>query len=196
MAVMLLRARAGLVASLLGLLGACGKATSTSTSTVTGTTGTGGSTTSSSGMGGAGGAVTTGSGGNATSSGGADAGCATSPTFAEVLAKPLTGCNGLEPPCHNSGAGGLSITPGDAGGTWAQLVNVPAMIPGAGFRVVPGDAAHSFLYRKLINDLQPNETPAMPEHSGIPIMAGDWKELPPDEIEMVRCWIEGGAKND
>jgi hypothetical protein len=26
--------------------------------------------------------------------------------------------------------------------------------------------------------------------------AGGWQELPANEIEMVRCWILGGAPND
>jgi hypothetical protein len=105
----------------------------------------------------------------------------------------------LEPPCHNSGAGGLKINPQNATATWKQLVGVTATIPGAGVRVVPGDPAHSFLYRKLTNlDLTPAEAPPMPEHSGV--MLGDagtgWQELPATEIEMVRCWIQEGAPNN
>ncbi len=33
----------------------------------------------------------------------------------------------------------------------------------------------------------------MPEQGGIILGDGGWQELPPDDIEMVRCWILGGA---
>jgi hypothetical protein len=87
----------------------------------------------------------------------------------------------------------LKFTPADAKGAWAAFVNVPASTVGAGTRVVPGDPAHSFLYRKLTNDLTPDEGQPMPGQGQI---STGWKELPADEIEMVRCWILGGAKDD
>jgi hypothetical protein len=87
---------------------------------------------------------------------------------------------------------GLKFSPTDKNGAWAAFVNVPASTVGAGKRVVPGDAAHSFLYRKLTNDLTPDEGLPMPQ-SGL---AAPWKELPADQIEMVKCWILAGAKND
>jgi hypothetical protein len=159
----------------------------------TGPAGTGGSTSGST----TGSGATTGTGtGTSTTSGtgtggssGAGGACATQPTFTEVLAKPLSGCAGLEPPCHNFNAGSLKIDPSNDAATWAQLVGVPAYIMGAGVRVVPGDPAHSFLYRKLTNDLTPSEGSPMPK-SGL---ANGWNELPASEIEMVRCWILAGA---
>jgi hypothetical protein len=116
------------------------------------------------------------------------------PTFAEVLQKPLSGCGGFEPPCHKLSAGDFHLNPLDPNGTFAALVNVTSTIPGAGERVVPGDPSHSFLYRKLINDLTPTEGDPMPKPGGL--MGATWTELPADEIEILRCWILGGAKND
>jgi hypothetical protein len=86
----------------------------------------------------------------------------------------------------------LFINPMKKTYTWNQLVNVPTYTPGAGVRVKPGDPLNSFLYRKLINDLSPTEGSPMPK-SGL---ATGWNELPADQIEMVRCWILGGAQND
>jgi hypothetical protein len=116
------------------------------------------------------------------------------PTFAAVLAKPLSGCGGFEPPCHNVSAGSLHFKASDPDGTYAALVNVTSTIPGAGLRVAPGDAANSFLYRKLINVLTPDEGDPMPKPGGL--AGATWKELPADQIELLRCWIQGGAKKD
>jgi hypothetical protein len=193
----------------LALSTACGSTSATGGTGMTGTTGTGGAT-GTSGATGTGGAASTGTStttgtattstsssgaGGATGTGGgtgAGGGCATDPTFAMVLSKPLSGCAGYEPPCHNSNAAMLHINPADPAATWAALVNVTTYTTGAGKRVVPGDPAHSFLYRKLTNDLTPDEGLPMPA-SGL---GSGWKELAPDEIEMVRCWILGGAKNN
>jgi hypothetical protein len=177
-----------------------GTATSSS-STTTSSSGdtTGPTTTSSASSSSGGGGATSGAGGassstsSSSSSGGAGGGCATTPTWTEVLAKPLSNCSGFEPPCHNSNVEGLHFTPSDKNGAWAAFVNVPAMTPGAGVRVVPGDPAHSFLYRKLTNDLTPDEGQPMPQGQGLD---PGWKELPQDQIDMVRCWILAGAKND
>jgi hypothetical protein len=139
-----------------------------------------------------------GAGGATSSSSGQGAGgdCTSMPTFTDVLKHPLSGCSGFEPPCHNASAGELHIDPMDAKGTWKQLVNVKAWNTGGGMRVVPGDPASSFLYKKLINDLGPKQGVPMPNASGLVTGGGGWTELPKDEIEMVRCWIQGGAKED
>ncbi|HEY4117762.1 MAG TPA: hypothetical protein VGM56_07905 [Byssovorax sp.] len=127
--------------------------------------------------------------------GGADnAPCDTTPTFHEVLAGPLSSCSGLEPPCHNASAGYLTIDPMNASNTYHALVGVPATISGAGDRVVPGDVDGSFLFRKLTNDLTPHEQDPMPKPPNFP--GATWMELPADQIEMVRCWIVGGAMDD
>jgi hypothetical protein len=186
--------------------GGSGTGATTGTAT-TGTTGTG-TTSATSGTGGLGGAgttsTTTSSGTTSTSStttstGSTSAGgsCATTPTFAEVLATPLSSCAGLEPPCHNAGAGNMTIDPTKRTATWKQLVNVPVAMQGvSGDRVVPGDPGNSFLYRKLTNALSPIEQPPMPEPPAIGFADAGWVELPPSDIEMVRCWILGGALNN
>jgi hypothetical protein len=166
----------------------------TTTSQTSGTTGTGA-------VGGAGGTTTTGTttattGSSTTTTTGAGGSCTISPKFTEVLSKPLSSCAGFEPPCHNAGAGGLTITPTNANATYAQLVNVPAMMAGAGVRVVPGDPASSFVYRKLTNDLSPSELPPMPEPPGNILNDAGWQELPAADIEIMRCWIQEGAKNN
>lgn len=193
-----MNAKTLVLGSCFALLAACsgaitGDTTGTNTTTSSSTAGSGGST-STSGSPGTTASGTTGSGGATTGSGGSGAGggCAIDPTFAEVLAKPLSGCAGYEPPCHNAGAGMLHIDKNDAKATWGALVNVSSAIAGAGKRVVPGDPAHSFLYRKLVDNLKPTEGAPMPK-SGV--MTG-WNELPADQIELLRCWILAGAKNN
>ncbi len=151
----------------------------------------------SSGMTSGGGMMGQGAGGASSSSTGQGAGgdCATTPTFKEVLAHPLSGCSGYEPPCHNASAGELHIDPMDAKSTWKQLVGVKAWNKGGGVRVVPGDPADSFLYKKLTDDLGAKQGDPMPKAGGL-MTGGGWTELPKDDIEMVRCWIQGGAKDD
>jgi hypothetical protein len=145
------------------------------------------------GMGGAGGGKSS----SASSAGqGAGGDCTTIPTFKEVLKKPLSGCSGFEPPCHNASAGELHIDPMDPKGTWKQFVGVKAWNTGGGVRVVPGDPADSFLYKKLTNDIGPKQGVPMPKSAGLVTGGGGWNELPKDEIDMVRCWIQGGAKDD
>src|SRR5262249_14323159 len=112
------------------------------------------------------------------------------------LAGPLSNCAGFEPPCHNGNAANLTINTQMKAATWAQLVNVPTYTPGAGIRVVPGDAAKSFLYRKLTDKLSPTEGSPMPMPPAIHVFDAGWMELPASDIEMVRCWIENGAKDD
>jgi hypothetical protein len=173
-----------------GTTGSSGTTTS-SGATTSGATTSSGTTTSSSG--------TTGSTSTSSSSSGAGgAGCAQTPTFTDVLAGPLSSCAGVEPPCHNIGVEGLTIKPADAAFTWGQLVNVPTMTAGAGKRVVPDHPEKSFVYRKLTDDLTPTEGSPMPESEGVlPGDAGSgWHELPADQIEMVRCWILGGAEDN
>ncbi len=135
--------------------------------------------------------------GSASTSGGSGGSCAAEATFAEVLAKPLSNCAGLEPPCHNAGQANLTIDPSNAMATWKALVNVPTYTPGGGVRVVPGNPDASFLYKKLTNMQGPNGGSPMPKPGG-QVQLGDagppmWMELPADEIEMVRCWIASGA---
>jgi hypothetical protein len=105
---------------------------------------------------------------------------------------PLAGCGGSEPPCHSLGVGGLTIRSGDLDATYASLVGAAAKTPGAGVRVLPGDPDHSFLMRKLRGTQSPDEGAPMPKPHGI---RNEWQQLPADELELVRCWIAGGAQH-
>lgn len=183
-------------------LTACGSSTnpgsgggSSTSSATSGTTSTSATTTSGTTTGSGGATGTGGAGQGGAGTGGASPDCAgIDATFTAVLAKPLSGCGGFEPPCHKLAAGELRIDPNDPAMTFAALVNVDTTIVGAGKRVVPGDPVKSFLYRKLIDDLGPDDGAPMPEPGGLANPM--WNQLPQDEIDIVRCWIAGGAKND
>jgi hypothetical protein len=167
------------------LLAACG-------SSGNGTSGSGGSGGSTTGTGGSNG---TSSSSSSSGAGGAGADCAgIDASFAAVLSKPLSSCGGHEPPCHNLAAGNLQFDASDAAGTWAALVNVTASTAGAGKLVVPGDPIHSFLYRKLIDDITADEGDPMPKPGNL--AGAMWQELPQDEIDIVRCWIAAGAPKE
>lgn len=58
-------------------------------------------------------------------------------------------------------------------------------------RVVPGDVAHSVLWRKLINDLPADQSEGRP--MPITMLATGWGRLSEDRLELVRCWIAAGA---
>lgn len=89
--------------------------------------------------------------------------------------------------CHSGDtpSNGLSLEMGEA---YDQLVNVAAQNATASAagkkRVVPGDAANSFLYQKLTGNLADFEGKQMP------------RDLPPlsnDQITLVEEWINEGA---
>jgi hypothetical protein len=170
------------------LLAACG-------SSGNGTTGTGGSGGGATGTGGSNGTSSSSSSSSSSGAGGAGADCTgIDASFAAVLSKPLSSCSGHEPPCHNLAAGNLHIDATDPAGTWAALVNVTASTAGAGKLVVPGDPIHSFLYRKLIDDITADEGDPMPKPGSL--AGAMWNELPQDEIDTLRCWIAAGAPKD
>jgi hypothetical protein len=111
------------------------------------------------------------------------------------LSKPLNGCGGVH--CHGGGAGKLTIDSSNPDATYAALVNASANAQGAGLRVVPGDPSHSFLFRKLTDQLSPSEgDPMPPPNGGAPTPPAGWTELPQDQIDIVRCWIQEGAKKE
>lgn len=90
----------------------------------------------------------------------------------------LSGCHDSE-----SATGDLILLPGAA---YSQIVGVMpdnAAAAGAGLqRVFPGDPDLSFLYRKIIDDLEVGWGDSMPE-SGPPLSAA--------QTEMIRLWIIG-----
>ncbi len=91
--------------------------------------------------------------------------------------------------CHDSGSqeGGLDL---ESAGLHARLVNVPAADGKAGprgkLRVVPGDAANSYLLQKLEGTMARDEGNMMPDGTDEPID-------PECRIRMVREWITAGA---
>jgi hypothetical protein len=109
-----------------------------------------------------------------------------SDTFTQIQDRIFTarGCNLTT--CHGNFAnGGLDLRPGSS---YLELVNVPAENPVAAsagkLRVMPGDAAGSFLAQKLRGTLIPGEGGQMPL-IGTP--------LPQQEIDLIEAWIDGGA---
>ncbi|MFN2426823.1 MAG: hypothetical protein ABR587_10315, partial [Candidatus Binatia bacterium] len=87
--------------------------------------------------------------------------------------------------CHDSegNEGNLILL---AGAAYGNLVNVnPNNLAAAGDmlkRVTPGDPATSFLYLKLIDDLEPDYGDAMPLEGA---------DVDPALIEIIRLWIIG-----
>lgn len=86
--------------------------------------------------------------------------------------------------CHGNGssAGGLDLSRGHS---WANLHDVPAQVNGEK-RILPGSATRSVLYQKLAAATLGERAPGSPMPIGL-------APLTPDELELVRWWIYGGA---
>jgi hypothetical protein len=116
----------------------------------------------------------------------------TAATFSRVTTEVITTKNCGGPLCHSTIAGGFTLGAKDA--LHATLVGPKAAGPkcgpsavdgGAGWlRVVPGDPEGSLLYQKL--------SYAPPCGDGMPV-AGPLDDA---KVDLVRRWIEAGAKND
>lgn len=121
-----------------------------------------------------------------TDAGDADGGEAGAPaTFTEVYAKVLPVCLG----CHG-GSGNQYFTTKCV--AYRNLVNVPASGPKCGsvgglVRVIPGDADDSLIINKLTQRPTPKCGGKMP-------LAG--ADLTADKIDLLRRWINAGAKYD
>lgn len=120
---------------------------------------------------------------------GPDSGCPTTPLFADVHSRTFSACN-----CHMRASpppsGMLDLSPGVA---YQNLVNVPAVRNAMKMRVTPGDPDASFLWQKLNNLQDPaSEGGPMPR----PMAGMPWVRLPDAELNILRCWIAGGAPND
>lgn len=122
----------------------------------------------------------------ASAASGDDAGSASAPapSFADVYADVISRhCM----PCHAPGGLFASMDLSNAGAAYRELtVNPPSsegVCQSAGPRVIPGDCAHSLLYRKL----RPEEPPC---GSRMPL-----RDVPvnDDGIDEVCRWIQGGA---
>ncbi len=86
--------------------------------------------------------------------------------------------------CHGSGEGGLTMT--SAGGAYGNLVNVAAVGRGGEVRVIPGNAAGSYLVKKL-------EGASGIAGAQMPLGSG-----PLDNIDLtnIKNWINQGANNN
>jgi hypothetical protein len=86
--------------------------------------------------------------------------------------------------CHDSAAGGgLNLTKGKS---YSSLVGVAAFGAASKTRVVAGNSQQSYLIEKL--------TSASPA-SGVQMPQGG-DPLPAAKLEMIKSWIEAGAKDN
>lgn len=90
--------------------------------------------------------------------------------------------------CHPGVNRSLDLRPGKA---YAQIVGVEAVEDPRLVRIVAGDPDRSFLFQKIAGDPALGDIPAI--GSRMPQGAARMDEA---DIELVRRWIEQGAKND
>jgi hypothetical protein len=95
--------------------------------------------------------------------------------------------------CH-AGATPAGAHTLEAGKTYADNVNVKALVPKNGLRVKPGSVKGSYLARKILGigikdgtALMPSGCPGLPPTSGC---------LTPQETVTILSWIQRGAPND
>ena len=128
-----------------------------------------------------------GTGGGGGSGGGGDGGSAPiTATFTQVKVLFQMSCGTGN--CHLNGhnEGKLKL---DGSVAYAQLVGVAAKVAPAKLRVVAGDPAASFLMTKITGTVANDGS----EGAAMPLIIG---QLQPDQIALVKAWIEGGAKDD
>jgi hypothetical protein len=133
--------------------------------------------------------ATTGVDGDATTTGGDTYpdDCTVEPTFSSIQVNYFAvSCSFSS--CHGNGGKQFGLTL-DTEESFGSMINVAATHPGAAAKnkvlVVPGDAANSFLYQKLLG-------PA-PDEGGI-MPSGQKEPLGPDcQLRAVRDWINAGA---
>ena len=92
------------------------------------------------------------------------------------------------PGCHTdqgrSPAAGLNLT---AGAAYANLVNVPSTAKSGAIRVIPGNPDGSYLVQKHRGD---------PGIVGVRMPRNGPPYLTDDQINLVKQWIQDGAKNN
>ena len=88
--------------------------------------------------------------------------------------------------CHRSAmpSGGLDLRDAAA---YASIVSIPSVEAPGVDRVSPGDPSQSYLYLKVIGEQ------ASVGGSGVRMPAG-MLPLPPEDIDLIRFWILGGAQ--
>lgn len=114
------------------------------------------------------------------------------PTFSNVYANVINSHNCGGPACHLSASAAGFLVAGKSA-LYTELVNQPASGPkcapkmndgGVFIRVVPGNSAESLVYLKLSHAAPCGDD--MP--GGLP--------LDDAKVDLVKRWIEAGAKND
>jgi hypothetical protein len=121
--------------------------------------------------------------------GSGDAACAAT-SLDTVQTRVFDGCASFNSGCHSSAppfGANLNLTRGMA---YGYLVHAPSNSSPGNWRVEPDDLDHSFLWRKLTNDIAQDGTEGVP----MPRDANDhWASLPQAQLDAVRCWITSGA---
>lgn len=111
-------------------------------------------------------------------------------TMAQVQDAVFISCGGHGVmTCHSREPYQADLDLSDATASHAALVNVDSVYA-AQKRVVPGDVEGSFLWRKLNNTLDENGGEGEPMPKGEAIQ---WQRMPDEQMNLVRCWIAGGA---
>lgn len=105
------------------------------------------------------------------------------PTLSTIQSQIFGRCTACHTNAGRTPEAGLNLLPGAAHG---NLVNVASTTNPGQLRVIPGDPANSLLIRKL---------------EGTPGTLGDRMPqggpfLTPDQIALIREWIQLGARND
>ena len=104
------------------------------------------------------------------------------PSFASDIFEIFTrrGCTGSQ--CHGGGQGGLTMT--SASGAYGALVDVAS--PNSGeTRVIPGNAADSYLVKKLEGTATVGQR--------MPLGGGPLDDI---DLQNIKNWINQGAKNN
>jgi len=106
-------------------------------------------------------------------------------SFSNDIAGPIFASNCVSSNCHNSTtqAAGLDLTPSAA---FAELVGVQSTQNSSLNRVEAGDPDSSYLYHKIRDGGPGNGTSRMPRGGS----------LSANDIELIRLWIEQGAKDN
>ena len=105
------------------------------------------------------------------------------PTFTEVYEQLVFGCNG----CHAAGMGGLRMMTQEE--AYMNLVDVTSRSCSGLKRVQPGDPSKSLVYLAItrVGMSGSCKVPSMPP-GNIP-----WLQ---ENVDMVKAWIQAGAKDD
>jgi len=95
-----------------------------------------------------------------------------------ILTKECSNCHGAKKP-----KGKLDLSEASA---LKSLISVPSDEVSAMMRVMPGDPEQSYLWLKLDHRAK--------EGSGMPKRFLSSKKLPQDQLDLIKAWIAGGAK--